>query len=239
MRAVAVALLFSPLLALAQAEPSVIMTPRSSFTFSVDYAPTSNYLFLGVDRQRALAQVQLGYRRKLVGNAYAQWSWEVDAQPFILMTEPIAKQSVSLAGGPDFGASARVQYCTPGTTTQTSNTPTGPVTYTITTACGRITDYGYGAEPLGQHIRFLPFSRIGPFIEANAGFLVFNRNIPSDEGRRFNFQFDGGAGLEYALPHRRWVAVEYRVHHISNAYTAPDNSGIDQQMIRLSYIFGR
>jgi lipid A 3-O-deacylase len=85
----------------------------------------------------------------------------------------------------------------------------------------------------------LPFSRIAPFVEANAGFLYFNRNVPSDAGSRFNFQFGGGVGLEYSLPHRRMIAAEYRVHHISNAYTAPDNSGIDQQMLRVSYVFGR
>ena len=78
-----------------------------------------------------------------------------------------------------------------------------------------------------------------PFVEANAGIVAFNRNIPSDFGRRLNFIFSGGAGLEYALGNRRWVAVEYRVQHISTAYTAPDNSGIDQQVLRLSYAFGR
>ncbi len=219
------------------------MTPRSSYTFSLDYAPTSGYLFLGQTRQRSLAKIQLGYRRKLVGNAYAQWSWEMDAQPLTFMLEPVAQQSVTIGGPPggtpDFGAATRVPYCKDGTSTGTVVTPSGSEPYTVITRCGRITDRAFGLEPLGQHIRFLPFSRIGPFVEANAGFLVFNRNVPSDAGRRFNFQFDGGVGLEYALPHRRWLAAEYRVHHISNASTAPDNSGIDQQMFRLSYVFGR
>jgi hypothetical protein len=234
-------LLVSVRFAAAQADPTVLMTPRSSFTFTFDYAPTSEHIFLGQNQQRKLAEIQVGYRRKLVGNAYAQWSWEVDAQPLIFMTEPIAHDTLQLSNGDPFEiAAVRVSNCVAGTSNILIFNPSGPSTVgKVTRTCGSITDRAFGLEPLGQHVRFLPFSKIGPFVEANAGFLLFNRNIPSDNGSRFNFQFGGGAGLEFALPHRNMLAVEYRVHHISNAYTAPDNSGIDQQMFRVSYVFGR
>lgn len=227
-------------LAAAQAEPSAIVAPRSSIVFSAIYAPISGYLFLGQNRQRKLAEVEIGYRRYLLGNAYAQWSWEVDVQPLIVMTEPLAHDTLQYPTGDPFEiAAVRVPNCVAGKTNFRVSTPTGTGTATVTRSCGSLTDYGYGLRPLGQHVRFLPFSRVGPFVEANAGFLVFNRNVPSDLGRRFNFEFGGGAGLEFALPHRRMIAAEYRVQHISNAYTAPDNSGIDQQEFRLSYVFGR
>lgn len=48
------AALLWPATLLGQAEPTVLMIPRSSLTFSLDYAPTSGYLFLGENSQRRL-----------------------------------------------------------------------------------------------------------------------------------------------------------------------------------------
>jgi hypothetical protein len=132
MKRLTVMLLLAPArLLAAQAEPTVIMTPRNSFTFTLDYASTSERLFLGQNRQRKLAAIEVGYRRKLVGNAYAQWSWEIDAQPLVLMQEPLQEQS--FGGTDNFGASHRVPYCAPGTSTMSFPGSTGPVQIPVTT----------------------------------------------------------------------------------------------------------
>ena len=53
-----------------------------------------------------------------------------------------------------------------------------------------------------------------------------------------NFTFEFGAGLEMYRGNGRSVALEYRLHHLSNAYAGYNNPGVDNQIIKLTYSFG-
>jgi hypothetical protein len=63
--------------------------------------------------------------------------------------------------------------------------------------------------------------------------------IPADNAGSFNFTFDIGAGIELYRTATRSMRVEYRFHHISNAYTAQFNPGIDSGVFQFTYAFGK
>lgn len=105
-----------------------------------------------------------------------------------------------------------------------------PITHTQPT-------YGAGANPLGLEFLFLPGHRIQPFVSSNVGFLYFSRNVPSIFAAQFNFAADGRAGVRIPLHGRKAISAAYVFHHFSNGFQAPDNPGVDSQMIYLGYTF--
>ncbi|HEX2781359.1 MAG TPA: acyloxyacyl hydrolase, partial [Gemmatimonadaceae bacterium] len=101
---------------------------------------------------------------------------------------------------------------------------------------GRGPVYGFGASPLGLEL-FGPRMRVvRPYFAAAAGFLWFTRNTPEPEARRLNATFELGAGLRVAHGERHALLLGWKFHHLSNAWTAPYNPGLDGNVFYLGVV---
>jgi opacity protein-like surface antigen len=98
---------------------------------------------------------------------------------------------------------------------------------TITVQTGRAPVYGAGLTPLGMKATSPSFRRARMYLGGGIGFLCFTRDTPVPESRRLNFTFEYGGGVQFARSVRQAIVVGYRFHHLSNAYTAPQNPGLD------------
>jgi len=99
------------------------------------------------------------------------------------------------------------------------------------------TTFGAGASPLGIKVNFLPEKRVHPFFGIQGGFLYFSQRALAFEASRFNFTIDGRAGLEFPLPSGNAISFAYMFQHMSNAYIAVENPGVDCHMLTLAYRF--
>lgn len=90
--------------------------------------------------------------------------------------------------------------------------------------------YGAGVMPVGAQVAVPLGAYAQAFVAGNAGAVVFARNVPVPQARRFNFAFDFGGGLELGTRRVGAVTVGYKLHHLSNAWTAPANPGIDHHV---------
>jgi opacity protein-like surface antigen len=99
----------------------------------------------------------------------------------------------------------------------------------------RETRYGAGLSPIGLQLNFRSRSRIQPFAEGNGGFLYFTRPTPYTTTSNFNFTFSLGAGFQTFTSSHRAVTFGYKYHHLSNAYLAPVNPGMDSNVFYVGY----
>ena len=98
---------------------------------------------------------------------------------------------------------------------------------------GRGPVLGFGASPLGLELLGPRMRAVRPYLAAAAGFLWFARNTPEPEARRLNATFEVGAGLRVARRERHTLLVGWKFHHLSNAWTAPYNPGLDGNVVYL------
>ena len=92
-----------------------------------------------------------------------------------------------------------------------------------------------GVSPVGVKFQFRRRERVKPFAEAAVGILVFDRNVPYEAARRFNYTVAGGAGVQIFSRSRRAATLGYKFHHISNANTGRINPGIDSHIFYVGY----
>lgn len=90
---------------------------------------------------------------------------------------------------------------------------------------------GFSLTPIGLKFIFRRHERVKPFASANGGFIIFDRPVPYDEARRFNFTYDFGGGLQIFSGSRRAVMIGYKYHHFSNGGTRTVNPGVDSHII--------
>lgn len=237
-----------------QAQDSAPYSHRQSLSLFTEYSNTSSHIILGVSQNRRLAAVGATYSRRLLHTRYVDWHYDLEARPFTLIQEPVAGVTLLSISPPlvfspsssplglGFPAGTPIQRnCTTGTVVYVdpATTHSPAVTYTYSEICGRRWTYAAGLSPLGQRFNFAPRHRLQPFVVGNAGFMVATRSLPSINARSFNFTFEFGAGLQLYRDHQHSWSAEYRIHHLSNAYTAKDNPGIDSQILKLTYTFGK
>jgi hypothetical protein len=111
------------------------------------------------------------------------------------------------------------------------------------TSTGHEVVYGGGVSPVGFRFDFLPRRRSQPFIAWTAGFVSSVRPIPKDVpgGTQFNYTFDFiqvGFRRFNASGDRAWM-FGYKLQHISNAYRANVNPGVDENVFFAGYSFYR
>ena len=98
----------------------------------------------------------------------------------------------------------------------------------------RITGYGpvYGAgiAPAALELRVRMHRRFDLVGGGSFGALIFTRSVPVPNARAYNITFDAGGGIRLALDERRRIIAGYRFHHLSNAWTARENPGLDAQL---------
>jgi len=210
---------------------------RNTFSIFTEYSNTSSHILLGISQNRRLTALGLTYSRRLLHTRYADWNYNLELRPLNFIQEPTVAFRDS--AGSVIAPNPIQRTCTSGTFKIPGNPGSGFPGYTYTQTCGTRWTYAGGLSPLGQRINIAPRHRLQPFVVSNAGFLAATRDIPVNNSSRFNFTFEFGAGLELFHDHRHSWSAEYRIHHISNAYTGTNNPGIDNQILKLTYSFGR
>ena len=119
---------------------------------------------------------------------------------------------------------------------------TAPIGYFGTIAAdghlpGPARSYAFGAAPIGLEIASRDDRRVGVFGVGTAGALVFTRPFPVSEARRWNFTMELGGGVRLRTRGHQWIQAGYRFHHLSNAYTAEMNPGLDAHVFYASYLW--
>lgn len=98
-----------------------------------------------------------------------------------------------------------------------------------------VTAYAVGISPFGLQIAVPLGSAVSVYTATAAGGLIFDRPFPIPEARRINFTLEFGGGVLLRAGHERWVRAGYKFHHLSNAYTAPENPGLDANVFYVGY----
>jgi hypothetical protein len=169
--------------------------------------PLANGSLKGVTSDRHFFLFGVSYSLLLGHGRVCDVRWVSEIMPLELLAEPFIK----------------------GTNIQTLNA-VSPFTETKVT-------YGVGTNPLGTDVIFLPGRRWQPFTGVHGGFSYFTRNVLGSEATKFNFMIDGRAGLRFPFHDGKSLAIAYMFQHMSNAYIADDNPGVDSHMIHVAYTF--
>ncbi len=161
----------------------------------------------GTSQDRRLFLIGAAFNRLLARRSFAELSFTSQVIPFAVLREP-------------YFIGTNIQAL--------RNVP--PVTETRK-------NYGAGASPAGVRVNFLRRKKVRPFIGIEGGFLYFSRIALSSHASQFNFTVDGSAGVEFPLSLGRAVSFAYMFQHMSNAYIARQNPGVDSHMLTLAYRF--
>jgi hypothetical protein len=87
--------------------------------------------------------------------------------------------------------------------------------------------YGVGAAPLGLRLETRLGSRVRVYGAAAAGLVYFSRNVPVRDARRLNATAEWGGGAVVGAASGVAAQLGFKYHHLSNAYTAARNPGVD------------
>lgn len=98
--------------------------------------------------------------------------------------------------------------------------------------------YAVGASPFGFEIATATDRRVAVYGATAAGGLIFTRPFPVPEARQFNFTLEYGGGVMVRITQQRWLKLGYKYHHLSNAYTAKVNPGLDGNVFYAGYQWG-
>jgi hypothetical protein len=169
--------------------------------------PLANGSLKGITSDRHFYLFGLSYSRLLAHSRVCDIRWVSEIMPAELLAEPFLK----------------------GTNVQTLSA-LSPFTETKVT-------YGLGTNPVGADVIFLPERKLQPFTGVHGGFSYFTRNVLDSEGAQFNFMLDGRAGLRVQMGGGKSLSVAYMFQHMSNAYAAVANPGVDSHMVHVAYAF--
>jgi hypothetical protein len=189
-----------------QPHPSFGVWAGASF-----YAPGGNFLGGETDRDLFIAGVRA--ETMIRSGAHYALAATMDAIPLAIVTRnPYYTNRII--------ASARTRRGTHVDVLQ--QTGRGPV-------------YGFGANPLGLELLGPRVHSVRPYVGAAGGFLWFTRNTPEPEARRLNATFEAGGGLRVARGDHRSLLIGWKFHHLSNAWTAPYNPGLDGNVFYVGF----
>jgi hypothetical protein len=197
-------------LTLTQAQNAATQEPVASPRNELGFfavLPLANGSLKGVTSDRQFFLFGVSYSRLLGHSHVCDVRWVSEIMPLELLAEPFVK----------------------GTNIQTLNS-VSPFTETKVT-------YGVGTNPVGADVVFLPDKRWQPFTGVHGGFSYFTHNVLGSQAAQFNFMLDGRAGLRFPLHAGKSLAIAYMFQHMSNAYTAVENPGVDSHMINVAYTF--
>lgn len=218
----------------------------NSFGFFGAYSGDSSHILMGDAQNRKLLEFGVEYGRKLFVNRFVNWQYNGEILPVALESDPVVQNTVNQSS-PEVETyveplAVQTAACVPGTQSydETFTNNGVSVTYigTVSTACLRKWTIGEGISPVGFQWNFLPRKKLQPIFISHGGYMYSTQPIPVPQAGSFNFTFDFGAGVELYRSKTRSVRAEYRIHHISNHWTAHDNPGIDNGLFQLTYSFG-
>ena len=169
--------------------------------------PLANGSLKGVTSDRHFYLFGVSYSRLLGHSRVCDVRWISEIMPVELLAEPFLK----------------------GTNVQTLSA-LSPFTETKVT-------YGVGTNPAGADVVFLPERKLQPFTGVHGGFSFFTRNVLDVDAAQFNFMLDGRAGVRVQMGGGKSLSVAYMFQHMSNAYAAVANPGVDSHMVHVAYAF--
>ena len=209
---------------------------RNTWSVFGEFSPNSHHIVLGVSEERRIISLGGEYQRRLVFRRWFELEYLIQARPVFLERDPALAGFRSAATGQvvlRFQPAQRVDLVDRRQfTLLPQNVRADPFYETQWT-------YAFGLNPIGFKWSFVPRRRLQPVMTFATGFVASARDVPVDQSRSFNFTFELGFGVEYYLRPKRSLRLDYRVHHLSNAYTGFNNPGIDSNLFQLSYSFGR
>jgi lipid A 3-O-deacylase len=80
------------------------------------------------------------------------------------------------------------------------------------------------------------FATCTPYVEAGIGAIYTDFQV-KDQGSRFNFNPQLGAGVEFPLQTGGSMTLGLRLHHISNGNLLKDNRGVNSALLMIGYLF--
>ena len=224
-------------------------TQLNTFGLFAEYSNNSSHIFLGRTEQRKIASVGASYSRRLFRVRSGEFRYLFEARPAFEVSDPFsntAYASYDSRRGYNSGSfrnvPSRACHSFSFSSSRTFyHPPNGSYTISLaeTVTCDRRWTYAQGLSPIGFQFVFRRRQPIRPFVTGNVGYLFSTRPVPLVDSGSFNFIFAFGAGFELYLHQHRALQLEYRLNHISNNYTAPSNPGIDSNLLRVAYTFGR
>lgn len=96
---------------------------------------------------------------------------------------------------------------------------------------------GFGVSPLGLRLNFRESQTVQPFLGTAAGFLYLDGPFPDERGKKFNYTFRTGAGIEFLIHRGSSISIGYTYMHLSNGDSGEINPGIDSGFIFASLTF--
>ena len=87
--------------------------------------------------------------------------------------------------------------------------------------------YAIGLAPFGLKLALAFLGEHQVFGSGAVGGLWSTRPIPIPSARDFNVTLEWGGGVDIAVSKQHSLQVGYKFHHLSNAYTAITNPGLD------------
>ena len=173
-------------------------------------------VWLGFSPNSRVGEFAMPRRRLVLMGARAEWVIE-------------ALHSVTLAATSDIVPVAVITH-TPTYITREVVFPGGGTTQ-LKEQTGNKPVYGAGGMPFGFKLLVGSSPSVRFFGATSVGGLWFTRDVPIPDGRRFNFAFEYGGGIEFGRRNQRTVILGYKFHHLSNANSAAVNPGLDSDVI--------
>ena len=215
---------------------------RSAFSVLGGYSNDSSHILIGRSEQRKSLSFGGAYSRKVFATRLFDFQYLAEMRPVIVEGDPVT-HSTAVYTFPQPATTTSVYVptfaCHTGSTNYTFTDQGTSYVYTITDSCSRRWTWGAGLSPIGIKVNFFRYRRLQPIFTSLGGCLFSSRAIPIPQASSANFTFEVGAGLELYYSTTRSIQAEYRYHHISNAYLATTNPGIDSGVLQISYSFGR
>src|SRR4051794_28747 len=179
--------------------PALAQTPdRPRNEFGIfGVVPLANGSLEGVTSDRRFYLVGASYTRILLRRRPVELRWVSEIMPLEFLREPFF-----------IGTNIQAASAIPGFTENK-------------------TTYGVGTNPVGADVGFLPQKKVQPFVGVHVGISYFTRNVLAADGAQFNFMIDGRAGLRFMFRDGKSLSVAYMFQHMSNAFTAKSNPGVD------------
>lgn len=75
-----------------------------------------------------------------------------------------------------------------------------------------------------------------PYVEAGIGVIYTDFQV-KEQGLRFNFNPQAGAGLKRPLSEGAAMTIALRLHHLSNGSLHEDNRGVNSALLQIGYLF--
>ena len=215
----------------------------NTFGVLAAYSNDSSPMLLGITANRKLLNVGVSYNRRLLFNRFVNWQYSGELMPVAIESDPVLV-TVFTATYTNPPATITTTSSLPTLTTCQPESGGGSIpqdglTYTYVGTCSRRWTIGQAFSPAGFQWNFLTRRRLQPFLIGHGGYMYSTKPIPVSGAGNFNFTFDFGAGIELYRTRKQSVRADYRYHHISNDWTAPENPGVDSGVAQLTYTFGR